>query len=81
MVEKVKNIKTADTNDLVKKAYYNTKFNDTEKKITDHDHSNMYITTQKFNKLTVDNFADRLKQAISGSKSDVADFVKKTNLI
>ena len=81
MVKKVKNIKTADTNDLVKKAYYNTKFNDIEKKITDHDHSNMYITTQEFNKLTTDNFADRLKQAISGSKSDVADFVKKTNLI
>ena len=32
--------------------------NETEKKIiTDHYHSNKYITTQEFNKLTAANFA------------------------
>ena len=30
------------------------------KKKSDHDHRNKYITTQKFNKLTPKNFAARL---------------------
>ena len=30
------------------------------KKITDHDHSNKYITTQEFNKLTLENVSARL---------------------
>ena len=34
-----------------------------EKKFTDRDHSNKYITTPEFNKLTSENFAARLKQA------------------
>ena len=34
-----------------------------KKKITDHDHSNKYITTQTFNTLMADNFAGKLKQA------------------
>ena len=33
-------IKTTDTSDLVKKADYNTKINEIEKKINDHDQSN-----------------------------------------
>ena len=32
-------------------------------RITYHDHSNKYITTPEFNKLTSENFAARLKQA------------------
>ena len=32
------------------------------KKITDHDDSNTYNTTQEFNKLTAENFATRLAQ-------------------
>ena len=47
--------------DLVKKTDYNIKINEMEKKITDHDHSNKYITTTKFNKLSAESFAARLK--------------------
>ena len=46
-------------------------------KITaNHDHVK-YITTQEFNKLTLEHFTSRLKQA-NISKSDIASFVKKT---
>ena len=61
-----------------KKTNYNTKINEIEKKITDHDHGK-YITTQEFNKLTSENFIARLKQANLASKSDIANFVKKTD--
>ena len=46
-----------------------------KKKITDHD---KYITTPEFNKLTAKNIAAGLVQASLASKSDVANFVKKT---
>ena len=49
-----------------------------EKKITDYDHSNKYITTQEFSRLTANNFASRLNQTNLGSKNDIANFVKKT---
>ena len=48
------------------------------KKINDHDHSNKYITTQEFNKLTSKNFAARLTQANLANKTYIVDFVKKT---
>ena len=48
-------------------------------KTTDHDHSNKYITTQIFNRLTSQNFAARLVQANLASKNDIANFVKKTD--
>ena len=44
----------------------------------DHVHDK-YITTQEFNKLTVENFAARLKQANLASKNDIADFIKQTD--
>ena len=47
------------TSDLVKKADYDTKSGEIEKKILDHN-SDKFITTQEFNKLTADNFAARL---------------------
>ena len=47
--KKVNAIQTTDTSDLVKKADYNTKIGEIEKKILDHDHSNKYITTKEFN--------------------------------
>ena len=50
--------------------------NEIEKKIIDH---GKYITTQEFNKLTSEDFAARLKQAILASKNDITDFVKKTD--
>ena len=52
---------------------------ETENKITDdHDHDN-YIKTQEFNKLISENFTARLKQANLASKSDTANFIKKTD--
>ena len=44
-----------------KKTHYDTKLNETENKITDHNHDK-YITTPGFNKLTAENFAARLAQ-------------------
>ena len=62
LVENVNNINTTDISDLVKNTDYNTKINEIETKITDHDHV-IYVTTQKFNKLTSQNFAARVAQA------------------
>ena len=44
---------------------------------TDHDHDK-YITTQEFDKLASENFTARQKQVNLASKSDIANFVKKT---
>ena len=77
LVKKVNNINTSNTSNLVKKLQ--KRFNEIEKKITDHDHAK-YITTQEFNKLTSENFAARLAQANLSSKNDIAKFVKKTDV-
>ena len=77
MVKKVNTIQTTDTSNLVKKTVYNTKINKTEKKNNDHDQSNMYITTQEFNKLAVENLASRLAKTNLASKNDIAALVKK----
>ena len=66
---------------LVRKTDYNTKINEIEKKIADHDHSNKYITTSEFNKLTEETFAARLKQGNLASQCDIANSVNKTDLI
>ena len=63
-----------------KKTYYDTKISEIEKKITDHDHNNKYITTKAFNKLTIENFAVRSKQANLATKADIDDFVEKTDI-
>ena len=44
--------KVSNVSNLVKVTYDNTKINKIEKKVTDHDHSNKYITIKGFNKLT-----------------------------
>ena len=72
-------IKTTDTF-LVKKTDYDTKLDEIEQKIVDHDHCK-YITTQEFNKLASENFAARLKQANLASKNDISDLVKKQILM
>ena len=54
---------------MVKKTNYNTKINEIEKKITDHNHDKC-ITTLEFNKLTGENFAARLSQADLATKTD-----------
>ena len=66
---------------LVKKTDYNTKISEIESKITtDHDHDK-YITTQKFNKLTSENFTARFKQGNLASKNYTDIFVKKSLII
>ena len=47
--------KIFDISNLVKKADYDTKVNETEEKITDHSHGK-YITTPEFNRLIAENF-------------------------
>ena len=51
-----------------------------EKKKLDLNH-NKYITTQKFNKITTDNFAAKLKQANLASKNNIGDFVKNIYIL
>ena len=46
---------------------FNTKINEVENKITNHD---KYITTLEFNKLTAENVTARLKQANLVTKTD-----------
>ena len=58
----------------LQKTDYNTKINEIAKKITDHNHDKYFITPE-FNKLTTENFAE----AILPTKSDIADFVNKTD--
>ena len=61
-----------------KKTDYNTKINEIEKKTIDHNHDK-YLTTPEFNKLTAKNFAARLAQGNVANKSDIANFVNKTD--
>ena len=71
--------KIPNVRNLVKKTDYNTKINETGKEIIDHDQSNKYITTQEFNELTAEKFSARFKKANLLSKSNITNFVKKTD--
>ena len=62
----------------LKKADYNTKINETEKKITDHS-CDKYITTPEFNKVTAENFTARLTKANLVTKTDFDDKLKNLN--
>ena len=76
LVKKVNGIWTNGTSNLVKKAAdYNSKIDKLEKKIMEHD---KYVTSEEF-KLTSKYLATRLKQADLEIKSDIANFVKKTD--
>ena len=59
--------KKLDTNSLVATNVLNAKISEVENKIPYHP---KYITTQGFNKLTAENFAERLKQANLVSKTN-----------
>ena len=73
--------KIRNVSNLVEKTDYNTKRIEIKNKITtDHDHDK-YITTQEFNKLTLEHFTARLAQANLASKKDIANFVKGQVLI
>ena len=60
--------KLPSVSNLVKKTDSDTKISELEKKLTDHKHDG-YITTPKFNKLTAENFAARLPQNITSTKT------------
>ena len=70
--------KMPNVSNLVKVTDYITKINEDEKEITDHNHDK-YIATPEFNKLTSENFAERLKQANLAGKSDNGILVNKTD--
>ena len=59
-----------------KKTDYNTRTNEIEKRITDHNHDK-YITIPEFNTFTKDIFDLRLKQGYLSSQCDIANFVNK----
>ena len=74
MVENVNAVQTIDTGNLVKRADYNTTFEEIENKVH---HPDKYITTTEYNKLTIENFAEGLKQANLGNKNDFFHFLQK----
>ena len=74
--ELVKKVNAVPTSNLIKKADYDRKINEIEKKITDCNHGK-YITTPELNESTLEDFAARLAQAKLATKDDIADFVKK----
>ena len=78
VVKKVNAIGTIDTSDLLKKTDQNTKINETENNILDHDYDE-YITTQESNRLMAETFANELKQTNLASKNNITDFVKNTD--
>ena len=57
------------------------KIREIENKITSDNDHDRYITTEEFNKLPSENFTARLAKANLASKSNIANFVKKTDLI
>ena len=61
--------KIPSVSNLVKKADYNTKVTEIEKKLSDHNH-NKYITTPEFNTLAADIFNAILAQANLIAKTD-----------
>ena len=67
-LKKVNATQTIDTSDLVKKADYDTKIEDIEKKIPK---LNKYITINDFNKFSGEIFDERLKQAKLATNNDV----------
>ena len=69
--------KIPNVSNLAKNTDYNTKINEIEKKITDHGHSNKYITTQEFKNFLSENFVPSLAQANLASKNDISALVRK----
>ena len=52
---------------------------ETQNQIATYHDLDKYFTTQEFNKLTAETFTARLAQANFRSKSDIANFVKRTD--
>ena len=62
----------------LKKTEYNTKIDEIENKILGHN-LDKYITPQKSNNFTPDNFAARLARLNLATKNNIADFVKEAD--
>ena len=62
----------------LKKTEYNTKIDEIENKILSHNR-HKYITSQKSNNFTADNFAARLARLNLATKNNIADFVKEAD--
>ena len=56
------------------------KIREIENKITSDNDHDRYITTEEFNKLPSENFTAILAKANLASKSNIANFVKRTDL-
>ena len=67
-----------DVSSLVEKPDYNTKNSEIEGKTywSDHNHDE-YITTSEFNKLSAENFNEKLKQENLVAKTDLHTKVKR----
>ena len=70
--------KIPDGSNLDKKTDRNTKINEFEKNLTDHNHDK-YIITPEFNKLTAETFAARLAQSHLVTKTDFDTNLKSLN--
>ena len=71
-------IKIPNVSNLVKETDYNTKKSEIERNINDNAHDK-FITTPEFNRLTAEKFTSRLARVNLAIKSDIANFVKKTD--
>ena len=72
--------KIPNVSNLVKKTDYDTKVNKIENKITDHSRDKC-INTPEFNKLTAENFAERLAQANLVTQTNFDDKLINLNKI
>ena len=75
----VKN-KIPSISNLIKKTDYDTQVKEIEKKLNDHNHDK-YITNSEFDKLTAENFAERLAQAKLVTKTDFDNKLSNLNQI
>ena len=71
-------IKIPNVSNLVKETDYNTKKSEIERNINDNAHDK-FITTPEFNRLTAEKFTSRLARVNLAIKSDIVNFVKKTD--
>ena len=69
--------KKRNVSDLVKKADYNTKTSEIEKKVSDHNHDK-YITTPEFNTLSARVFDVRLRLSNLVTATDFDTKLKKS---
>ena len=70
--------KMPDVSNLVQKTDYDTKINETEYKVSDHNHDK-YVTTPEFNNLSAGVLTERLAQTYLKTKTDFDTELKSLN--